>query len=184
VATLALEMPRPTRALTENQFDSRWEYPETSSAAFTPMSKAFVIPTQESSNRFVVTTSQLPAWVEPTISQLPAWVEPTISAFSSIRSLGENWDSYGGKKTSDDVIRLALSIMSQIMPVDAPVPSVVPLGDGGLQLEWHRKQQYLEIVFPADATPTFYYCKKGTEVETEGFATDIMNLAKLVGSIA
>jgi len=166
-------MPRPPRTLTESQFDSRCEYPETSSAAFTPVSKTFVFPTQESSNRFVVKTSQL-----------PAWLEPTLSAFLSIRSLGENWDSYGGKKTSDDLIKLALSILTQIMPVNAPVPSVVPLGDGGLQLEWHRKQQDLEIVFPVDTTPTFYYCKNNSGVETEGFATDFLKLATLVGSIA
>jgi hypothetical protein len=111
-------------------------------------------------------------------------VEPTISAISSIQLLGENWDSYGGKKTSDDLIKLALSILTQIMPVNAPVPSVVPLGDGGLQLEWHRKQQDLEIVFPADTTPTFYYCKKNSGVETEGFATDFLKLATFVGSIS
>jgi hypothetical protein len=173
VATLALEMPRSPRALTENQFDSGSEYPETSSAALTRVPKAFVISTREKFNRFVVTTSEL-----------PGWVEPTISAISSIQLLGENWDSYGGKKTSDDLIKLALSILTQIMPVNAPVPSVVPLGDGGLQLEWHRKQQDLEIVFPADTTPTFYYCKKNSGVETEGFATDFLKLATFVGSIS
>lgn len=166
-------MPRSPRALTENQFDSGYEYPETSSAAFTPVPKAFVFSTQEKFNRFVVTASEL-----------PEWVKPTISAISSIQSLSENWDSYGGKKTSDDLIKLALSVLTQIMSVNAPVPAVVPLGDGGLQLEWHRKQQDLEIVFPADTTPTFYYCKKTSGVETEGFATDFLKLATLVGSIA
>jgi hypothetical protein len=173
MATLTLAQPRQTRALTENQFDSSWEYQETSSAAFTPLPKAFAFPTQEKSNRFVVRANEL-----------PDWVKPTISGFVSIRSLSENWDSYGGKKTSDDLIKQALLILTQIMPFNAPAPSVVPLGDGGLQLEWHRKQQDLEIVFAADTTPTFYHYEKTTGTETEGFATDFLKLARLVGSIA
>jgi hypothetical protein len=153
MATPALEMPSPTRTLTESLFAPRRENPEASSAAFTP-------------------------------PQRPEWFEPLLVAFSSLRLLSDNWDSYGGKKTSFDQIRLAFSIVRQVMPFNAPVPSVVPLGDGGLQLEWHRKQQDLEIVFPADSAPTFYYVNRSTGAEEDGYATDVMKLAKLVGDIA
>jgi hypothetical protein len=70
------------------------------------------------------------------------------------------------------------------MEDSSPAPAVVPLGDGGLQLEWHRKQQDLEVVFPADDTPQFFYQNRSTGVEQEGFACDVLNLAQLLRKIA
>jgi hypothetical protein len=70
------------------------------------------------------------------------------------------------------------------MELNSPVPSVVPLGDGGLQLEWHRKQQDLEIVFHLDAVPTFYYQNRRTQKDREGFATDAVALAAVFANIA
>ena len=66
----------------------------------------------------------------------------------------------------------------------SPAPAVVPLGDGGLQLEWHRKQQDLEVVFSADDTPLFFYENRTTGVEQEGFASDVAKLAQLLRKIA
>jgi hypothetical protein len=160
--------------LTEGQYHaSSWQYPAANFAAFTPVLKEFEFRSRNDTTRFVVTTDEL-----------PAWVEPTLSAFSSIKSLDENWDSYGGKKISNDLIRLALSTLSQVMGGNSPAPSVVPLPDGGLQVEWHRKIQDLEVVFPANTAPTFYYVNRSTGFEKEGFANDVIYLSKLLGSVA
>jgi hypothetical protein len=145
----------------------------TSSAALTkPKERAFVFPSGRSAFRIVLTASRL-----------PTWVEPTISAFIGVQSLPENWDSYGGKKINRDMISQSLSILELIMDVDSPAPSVVPLGDGGLQLEWHRKQQDLEIVFPAKDLPQFYHKDNRAGTEQEGLASDVTNLAQLLRSI-
>jgi hypothetical protein len=164
----------PTKALTESQYDTRRDYTIATSAAFTNRrEKAFVFPSGESAYQFVVTASRL-----------PSWIEKTISAYSGIQNLNENWDSYGGKKINHDLIRSSLSILAQVMEDSSPAPAVVPLGDGGLQLEWHRKQQDLEVVFPADDTPQFFYQNRSTGVEQEGFACDVLNLAQLLRKIA
>lgn len=174
MSALAQPPIRTTKALSEDQFVSWWEQPAASLAALTHQrEKVFVFPARESAFRFVVKTNQL-----------PAWVEPTISAFSGIQSLHDNWDSYGGKKMSHDLIRLSLSILGQIMASSSPAPSVVPLGSGGIQLEWHRKQQDLEITFPADDIPQFFYRNRATGVEKEGFASDVANLTELMSNIA
>jgi hypothetical protein len=59
-------------------------------------------------------------------------------------------------------------VLVEVMDNDAPAPSVVPLSDGGVQLEWHRRGRNLEIEFPADEAPGFYYYEDGSEFESEG----------------
>jgi hypothetical protein len=102
----------------------------------------------------------------------------------TVRSLPENWDLYGGKTVGSDVVVESLSILGQIMDAASPAPSVVPLGDGGLQLEWHRNQQDLEIVFPSDDVPQFYYRDRRAGIEQDGLASDFSNLARLLRGIA
>jgi hypothetical protein len=111
-------------------------------------------------------------------------VKPTISAFIGIQNLRENWNSYGGKSINNDLIQQALSVLGTIMQASSPAPSVVPMGDGGLQIEWHKRQQDLEIVFPADEAPQFYYRNRATGVEREGFANELAGLTELLGDLA
>jgi len=70
------------------------------------------------------------------------------------------------------------------MEAASPAPSVVPLGDGGLQLEWHRKQQDLEITFAADDAPQFFYRNRAIGVEQDGYADDVIKLTQLLRKIA
>ncbi len=174
--SLAQPTLRPTKALTDGQFESRREASVASLAAFTRTRElTFVVPSEGSSHRILVTL---------TTDHLPSWVKPAISAIVGVQNLSENWDSYGGRKISRDLIKQSLSVLELIMGADSPAPSVVPLGDGGLQLEWHRKQQDLEITFAADDTPRFYYQNRATGVEQPGFASEVANLTQLLRNIA
>jgi len=171
---LALRSPASTTALTGNQFASQWEDPAASSAAFTgPREQAFTYSSGASAYRVVYRSNAL-----------PAWVKPTISAFIGIHNLSDNWDSYGGKAANRDLIKQSLFVLGLIMQSDSPAPSVVPMGDGGIQTEWHRRQQDLEIVFPADEAPRFYYRNRATGAEQEGFANEIARLTRLLSDLA
>jgi hypothetical protein len=169
----ALRANRPARTLTDDQYDWEWEPPEASSAALTQRSREYVIPSRGSYSQFVVVTPRL-----------PSWLEPTIKGFSALLTLRENWDSYGGKKTSEDLIKQALAVLAQIMDFDSPVPAVVPLGGGGLQLEWHRKHQDLEIVFELGVAPSYCYQNRSSGMGQEGFATDTNALASVFANLA
>ncbi len=173
MAATAIQMLRPGRTLTEVDCALRWEYPRSNSAAFTSVFKSFVFPSRRSSARIVVTADQL-----------PDWVAPTIDGFLSIQALDENWDTYGSRRISEDVMRQALSILTQIMSLSSPVPSVVPMSDGGLQIEWHKNRRDLEVAFSIDASPTYSYLNRATGQSKEGFATDVLALAMLIGEIA
>jgi hypothetical protein len=98
--------------------------------------------------------------------------------------LPDNWDSYGGKKINRDVIVQSLSVLQLIMEATSPAPSVVPLGNGGLQLEWHRKLQDLEIVFPSDDAPQFIYQNGATGAQQEGSTNNIATLVQLLRNIS
>jgi hypothetical protein len=175
MAALAQPVFRSTMSLTESQLDSRWEHPVANLAAFTsPRKHSFLFPSKGSAYRIIVTTDQSPP---------PAWIEPTISALIGVQALPEGWDSYGGKKISRDLISQSLSVLEMIMGTTSPAPSVVPLGDGGLQLEWHRKQQDLEIAFPAHDPPQYFYQNRATGGEQEGSASDITTLVQLLRKI-
>jgi hypothetical protein len=183
MAAIALPTFQPTMALTGDQFESRWEYPAASSAALSkPKVRLYKFPFGKSAFNVAVTGSLVPAAL--TENSLPAWVEPTISAFMTVQSLPENWDLYGGKRVDSGMVAQSLSILGQIMDSASPAPSVVPLGDGGLQLEWHRNQQDLEIAFPSDDLPQFYYRDRSAGTEHEGPAGDVSNLARLLRNIA
>lgn len=174
MATQPLRNPPATIALTGNQFTSRWEYPAASSVALTESKEqAFTFPAKASTYKVVLRNNFL-----------PDWVKPTISAFIGIQNLPENWDSYGGKAINRDLINQSLFTLGQIMKTNSPVPSVVPLGDGGIQIEWHRRQQDLEVTFPVDEAPQFYYKNRLTGAERQGPANEIANLTQLLSDLA
>lgn len=174
MATLALQGPLTTTALTEKQFATQWEFPAASSAALTgPREQAFTISSEASAYRVVLRNNSL-----------PGWVKPTITAFVGIQSLSDNWNSYGSKSINRDLIKQSLFTLGLVMQADSPAPSVVPLGDGGIQLEWHRRQQDLEIVFTADEPPQFYYRNRASGGEQQGFANEIANLTRLLSDLA
>jgi hypothetical protein len=168
-----LQGPASSAALTENRFASRWGYEASSAALTEPREEEFTISFGTSAYRVVLRDVSL-----------PAWVKPTIFAFIGIQTLGENWNSYGGKPINTDLIKQALSLLESIMQADSPAPSVVPIGDGGLQIEWHRKQQDLEIVFPSDEVPQFYYKNRATGADQEGFLNELADLSRLLADLA
>lgn len=177
MAAFALANPLSTRALTENQFVPQWGYPATDSAALTkPSEQAFIFASRANAYHVVVRNTAVPV---PT-HVLPAWVRPTIAAFIGIQNLADNWDTYGGKAINRDLIGQSLVIIGMVMQPDSPAPSVVPMGDGGLQIEWHRRQQDLEITFTADGAPQFFYRNRATGALDEGAARETEKLIGLL----
>jgi len=125
-------------ALTTSLFQLKWGSGSTNAAAFT---------------------------LEPA---LPAWLNPTIQSLRDLYQLPRNWDGYGAVQVQEQIVQQALMVLVEVMDNDVPAPSVVPLSDGGIQLEWHRRGRNLEIEFSAGEVPGFYYYEDGSELESEG----------------
>ena len=100
--------------------------------------------------------------------EVPAWQRPTVESLQDLLQLPRNWDGYGASQIQEQIAQKALMVLVEVMENNAPAPSVVPLSDGGIQVEWHRQGRNLEIEFPAGEAPGFYYYEDDSESESEG----------------
>lgn len=99
---------------------------------------------------------------------LPAWAHPVLHSLSERWGVEPGWDGYNAKSTNlQHVVRL-LNHLSALMREDSMAPIMVPLSDGGMQAEWHRNRQDLEVVVPTDEPPRYYYFNEVTAEEEEG----------------
>ncbi len=101
-------------------------------------------------------------------SPFPAWLRPTVQALTDLLQLPQNWDGYGAAQVRKQIAQQALLVLVEVMENDAPIPGIVPLSDGGVQVEWHRRGKNLEIEFPTDEAPSYYYYEDDSELESEG----------------
>ena len=99
---------------------------------------------------------------------VPAWLAPTLKTLRDLSQLPKDWDGYGADQIHEQIPFRALGVLGEVMDFDSPAPSVVPLSDGGIQLEWHRHGRNLEIEFPTDAAPNFFYYEDSGGDEAEG----------------
>jgi len=105
---------------------------------------------------------------EPEFLSASPWQATIMQGLLETTALRLNWDSYGGLPTSMASISTAFGFLSQVMDGDTPLPSIVPLSDGGVQLEWHRGEVDIEVTFPVTDAPEVYLYDTvtGNEIET------------------
>lgn len=173
MASCVLPFPSSATAFTEREFAPCNEFVAPSPAAFNePKERRFRIRAAAHSYSIIVNTGVV-----------PGWVQPTLIAFSDVQTLSDDWDSYGGTAINKKLIEESLIILTAIMRGNSPPPSVVPLADGGIQIEWHRRQQDLEIVFPAGEPPHFSYRNRATRVEEEGAPRETSRLVQFLQNL-
>jgi hypothetical protein len=115
---------------------------------------------------------------------LPTWFDPTMQRFADLITLESNWDSYNGQTIDLPTVNKAAGLLDELLSPACPPPSVVPLSSGGLQLEWHRNGQDLELVFEPGEPPEFYYRNGLTGAEEEGMAsTQTVFLAQVIRTL-
>lgn len=99
---------------------------------------------------------------------ISTWFSATLKRITELLQLPSNWDGYGASEVRTEVARRALTSLLSLLDDDSPTPSVVPLSDGGLQVEWHRHSRSLEIEFPASGSASFYFYGGTSDEESEG----------------
>ena len=98
------------------------------------------------------------------------WLIPTVEKLNELRRLtASNW-SAGAKPIDISAINSMLELLTNILPNDAPPPTVVPTWDGGVQVEWHRNGIDLEIEVSADRESEYYFFDHQSNEEIEGEA--------------
>jgi hypothetical protein len=114
----------------------------------------------------------------------PSWFMPVLQGFASLATLTDGWDGSGAARIDRATINRALRAIEQLLPQDAPAPSVVPVPDSGLQIEWHRNHRDLEIEFNPRGAVEFYYFDEDTREEHEGpVGPNFVNVKKYLDRI-
>jgi hypothetical protein len=86
-----------------------------------------------------------------------------IDIFHRLRELSvleENWDSYGARPLRAEAAIFAMLVLGNAMRPTTPCPQLVPLPDGGVQLEWHEKGIDLELSISAP-----YRCELWSKID-------------------
>ncbi|MBP6010786.1 MAG: hypothetical protein KBA31_01050 [Alphaproteobacteria bacterium] len=73
------------------------------------------------------------------------WQIAVHQRLGHLMRLERGWDGYGGLPVKREVLQFALRILAAVMDDTAVSPQIVPISDGSLQLEWHKRDVHLEV---------------------------------------
>jgi hypothetical protein len=63
----------------------------------------------------------------------------------ALSRLKKGWDGHSASPVNRDALEFAAQVIAAFMQPRVPAPAIVPLADGGVQIEWHRRGWDLEI---------------------------------------
>jgi hypothetical protein len=99
----------------------------------------------------------------------PAVLRPTLKRLAQLESLEHDWDSYGGLPPCARSIQMAQSIMMRMAKrfEERGVPSeVMPIADGGIQLEWQGRSGALAMNAAPDGSWSYLLIERGPDGRT------------------
>jgi hypothetical protein len=82
--------------------------------------------------------------------------------------LADGWDSQGGQAIRHAHVQRMLRFLGAHMCEQLPPPSIVPMSDGGVQIEWHRRGLDVEVTFTGGEDDALYCFDLATGEEWEG----------------
>lgn len=80
----------------------------------------------------------------------PTWARRIFDDLGELATYGPDWDTYGAAAIDRASVEQAGRFISQQALRGIAAPAVVPMTDGGIQLEWHTGGVDLEISFSAE----------------------------------
>jgi len=164
-------MPGQALALVEPLTELSWA-DDTSAAALTEKRRGI---------RSAPSGGQITLKLEGTV---PDWMDQVLDGLSDLLKLPNDWDGYGGAPISERIVRDSVLTLLMVAQPSSPPPCVVPLGSGGVQLEWHRRGLHLEIeIYPGEA-PTFNCHNDQGEVAEGSLPADRAGLREIIRGLA
>jgi len=121
-----------------------------------------------------------------TREEFPFSVRHVVDVLSSFQQLGDNWDSYGAKKPTQNALLGAAVWISLICDKGTPVPNVFPVPNGNIQIEWSLEDVELEIEVVSQSTCLALFEDSRNLHETEWekmFTFDVHELKSAVSTI-
>ena len=110
---------------------------------------------------------------------IPEWYRKTAKSLYAILALGDNWDSYGANRFTQETAKAVDELLVNIMLAHSPAPQLVPSASGSIQLEWHLSGIDLEI--EVESLSTSYVSFDDEQNEEKSWEGEIKyDLSKLV----
>jgi hypothetical protein len=110
---------------------------------------------------------------------LPRWFEMARDALNAISALPADWNSYAAQQIEPTAVTGAVEILLAIMGDGTPLPTFVPVANGGVLLEWHTANADLEIAVLPNGRAHVVFEKAGAEViEKEGLPQELVGQLK------
>jgi hypothetical protein len=82
--------------------------------------------------------------------------------------LRNDWDTQGASAIGPIHLVRMLRFLDDQLFEQLPTPSIVPMSDGGVQIEWHRGGLDVEVTFGADEVDSLYCLELASDEEWEG----------------
>ncbi len=76
-----------------------------------------------------------------------AWVSSVSSQLDELMALAPNWNGYGEQQIDPRSRKRVMTLLYDVLENERP-PTLVPMSDGGIQLEWVSKHKELEVEVP------------------------------------
>lgn len=119
------------------------------------------------------------------IDQLRAtWLDQAVGEILELSKLEPGWDSYKGVPVGKALAGYAISVLTNLVTGSTPRGSVHPLSGGGLQVEWHRDGNDLEITFYAPYEIEATFTDAAGQEQVVNVQDDVTPLRDLVAQIA
>lgn len=96
------------------------------------------------------------------------WIEPIVQRLDDLLALPADWDHHGAPPIAVGHVLPAFQFLREVMRPNTPPPAVVPVSDGGIQLEWHRAGFDVELLIADRGPEELYVCEIESGREWEG----------------
>lgn len=115
----------------------------------------------------------------------PRWLQAAAEQIDRLLRLEPGWDSYGALPVSSRAAAAALEVIQDLVSEAILPPSIVPMANGGIQLEWHASGMDLEIELMDRWNAVVYFCDLATEKELEAnLGEKFSEVVEIVGRFA
>lgn len=84
--------------------------------------------------------------------------EKAVIALAALAELQDDWDGYGAARIDPAAVRFAQLLIDQLISGGANAPSVLPVPDGGVQLEWSAGPVELEFEIEPGGQSAVFVC--------------------------
>lgn len=112
-------------------------------------------------------------------ARLPKWFEMARDALNAISALPANWNSYAARQVEFVSVKGAVEIMLAVMGENTPLPTFMPVANGGVLFEWHTITSDLEVTVLPNGRAHVVFEKVGSEpVDIEGLPQELMGRVK------